>query len=502
MGEENNNKTKKDQSSYRDIFKSTSIFGGVQIWHILIGIVKQKLIAMLIGTTGMGISGLFTSSTQLIQSISSMGLSSSAVKNVAEANASGDKTRVSRVVKTMRRLVWITGLIGMIIVIIMSPSLSKSAFGDTTYAIPFVFLSITLLLNQLSAGQNVLLQGMRKVKHLAKAGVYGSLVSLVVTVPIYYFFGLNGIVPTIIVNAVVMLFFSWLFSKKIQIEDVKLSLKESFFQGKEMLSMGLFLTLNSMLGYGINYGVRIFISNIGGVDEVGLYTAGTTLVSTYTSMVFVAMATDYYPKLAGVNQDNERCKQLINQQSEIATLLMAPLAIVFLVAAPWVIRILYTSNFLPITVFIQLAMIGMIFKAGSWAISYVYLAKSDMKVFVFTEVFSKIIQLSLYLLLYWKFGLNGLGLAFVLNFIVYTAVVYLAARIKYSFRFSNDYLKMMLLCVPLFVIAFSFLFFMQNSYSYIPAGLIALIVCLYCIKGLNDRIGLTKALSKFLRRIK
>lgn len=498
MSEEKNN-INKEQSSYRNIFKSTSLFGGVEIWKILIGIVKQKLIAMLIGPTGMGISGLYTSSTQLIKSISSMGLSSSAVKNVAEANGSGDGQRISRVVKTVRRMVWITGIIGMLTVIILSPSLSKSAFGSATYTIPFILLSVTLLLDQISAGQSILLQGMRKLKYLAKAGVYGSLAGLLFTIPIFFFFRLDGIVPTLILNSVILLCFTWYFSRKIPLEDVELSTRETFKVGKEMLSMGLFLTLNSILAYGISYVVRIFISRAGGVDEVGLYTAGMTLVSHYTAMVFTAMATDYYPKLAEVNKDNDKCKLLINQQAEIATLLMAPLAIVFLVAAPLIIKVLYTAKFLPIMVYIQLSMIGMLFKAGSWSISYVYLAKSDMRTFVYTEISSKLIQLGLYIFFYWKLGLDGLGLAFLLNFVVYTIIVYYTARIKYGFHFSKDYLVLMGLCLPLFVMAFCLLYFWHSPYSYAPAVAIAGFVCFYSFKGLNDRVGLTALLQRFMK---
>lgn len=101
---------KNDKTAYRSIFKATSLFGGVQVFNILIQIVKQKFIAILLGPTGMGISGLYTSATQLIQGLTSMGLSSSAVKNVAEANGSGDFQRISRVVTVLRKLAWVTGI--------------------------------------------------------------------------------------------------------------------------------------------------------------------------------------------------------------------------------------------------------------------------------------------------------------------------------------------------------------------------------------------------------
>ena len=83
-----------EQSSYRQIMKATSIFGGVQVYNILISIVRSKFIAVLLGPAGMGIAGLLTSTTTLIGNITNLGLSTSAVKNVAAANATGNAQRV------------------------------------------------------------------------------------------------------------------------------------------------------------------------------------------------------------------------------------------------------------------------------------------------------------------------------------------------------------------------------------------------------------------------
>ena len=111
-------------SDYRSIFKATSLFGGIQVYNILISIIKSKFVALLLGPTGVGIQGLFQSSTQLIKSLSSFGLSQSAVRNVSEANSTGDIRKVSLVVTVLRRLVWVTGVLGSLLVIVLSPVLS------------------------------------------------------------------------------------------------------------------------------------------------------------------------------------------------------------------------------------------------------------------------------------------------------------------------------------------------------------------------------------------
>ena len=164
----------KNQSSYRSIFKATSLFGGVQVYQILIQIIKSKFVAVLLGPAGVGIMGLYQSGLQLVQQISSMGLANSAVRDVSEANGSNDIQRIAKTVTVVRKLVWITGLLGLIIVACCSPLLSKFSFGNYDYTIPFIILSVTLFLDQLSAGQRVVLQGMRRLKDLAKCTAFGA----------------------------------------------------------------------------------------------------------------------------------------------------------------------------------------------------------------------------------------------------------------------------------------------------------------------------------------
>ena len=163
--------TNETKSDYRSIFKATSLFGGVKVFTILISILRSKIVAILIGTTGVGIVGLFTSGTSLIQSITQLGLSQSAVRDVSEAHASGDQARVNRIVTVLRKLVWFTGLLGMLCVIAFSPLLSKTSFGNYDYTLSFIFLSVILLFNQLNGGQHVLLQGTRRLKYLARSSV-------------------------------------------------------------------------------------------------------------------------------------------------------------------------------------------------------------------------------------------------------------------------------------------------------------------------------------------
>lgn len=49
----------KEQKDYGQIAKSTGIFGGSQLVIILSGILRTKVLALLLGATGVGLAGLF-----------------------------------------------------------------------------------------------------------------------------------------------------------------------------------------------------------------------------------------------------------------------------------------------------------------------------------------------------------------------------------------------------------------------------------------------------------
>lgn len=490
------------QSSYRQIFKATSLFGGVQVLKILIEIVRQKFIAILLGPSGMGISGLYVSATQLIQGLTSMGLSSSAVKNVAEANETNDFQRISRVVSVLQKLVRITGLLGMIVVIVLSPLLSKSTFGNYDYTIPFIILSITLLLQQLSVGQSVVLQGMRRLKQLASSSVLGSLFGLVISIPIYYFFGIEGIVPTLVLNSITTLILTWYFSKTIKIEKQKISTKHTLREGKEMLKMGLSMSITNILVLSISYIVRIFILRLGGTEEVGLYAAGFAIVNGYAGLIFTAMGTDYYPRLAGVNNDNLKCMELINQQAEIAILILAPIIMIFLIIAPYAVLVLYSDKFIPITGFMQWSMLGMMFKGASWAISFIFIAKGDMKIFLFNEITIKLFNVPLYFLMYKFLGLEGLGIGFMINYFVYFLLVYVVSNKKYQFKFLSSFNKLYILNIVLVLSCFILIYLWDSNFVYAPIVILTLICCAFSFRELDKRLDLKAIFRSVSGRMK
>lgn len=478
------------KSSYRQMMKATSIFGGVQVFQIIIQVIRSKFIAVLLGPTGMGIAGLLTATTGFITVLTNFGLGTSAVKDIAAAHETGNQTLISTITVVLQRLFWITGTLGTLITLILSPWLSNLTFGNYNYTTAFIWISITLLLTQLSSGQMVLLQGMRKIQYLAKANLYGSLVGLIITIPLYYQFGIDGIVPGIILASLISLFLSWFFVRKLKIEPIKVSRVKTIAKGKNMLAMGFTISLSVLLSVGASYIVRIFISRTGSVSDVGLYSAGFSIVTIYVSMIFNAMGTDFYPRLSAVSHDNTLCHQTINQQAEIAILILAPILIGFLVFINSIIILLYSNKFVPINNMILWAALAMFFKVIIWLVGFLFLVKGNIKVYFWNEFSSNIYTLILNLIGYRLYGLTGMGISFFVSYFITMIQYFLVSNIKFSFTFKNAFIRIYLYQFGLAIFAFVVVNILPQSYAYLIGVILLLFSIFFSWRHLDTQIGI------------
>src|ERR1043165_4515517 len=101
--------------TYSQILKASSITGGAQAATYIIGMVRTKLVAVLLGPSGVGLIGLYQSATALVGSVAGLGIRSSSVREVAEAHGTGQDERMGRTVRVLRRVCWLTGLLGTIL---------------------------------------------------------------------------------------------------------------------------------------------------------------------------------------------------------------------------------------------------------------------------------------------------------------------------------------------------------------------------------------------------
>ena len=488
-----------ESKDFKESLKTTSLFGGVQIYNIIIQIIRSKFVAVLLGPAGMGITGLLTSTTYLIGTATNLGLGTSAVRELSQAYSSGDNSKFNRVLSLFRKLVWITGSFGMLVCLLFSPLWSNLSFGNKEYTWAFCAISITLLFGQLSSGQGCVFQSTRHFKYSAKSNVIGSTLGLLTTVPLYYFFGVDGIVPVIIIASLVSLILSTYYSRKIPYEKVELSWKETFSEGRGMAKMGFFVAIQGFIVILNAYIMRIYISNTGSLEDVGLYNAAFAIIDMYVGMIFTAMGTEYYPRLSSYSNDTKKFSEAINTQMIISSLLAAPLIAIFLLLGTLGVILLYSTKFLPITVMLNFMILGVIFKAPSWCLGFAFLAKGDTKAFFFNELAPAIYNTIIRITFYSFWGLTGVGIAYLVGYFLYLIQVYFVCKIRYQYKLHLNVLKFILpqtcILIAIFLIAI-----LNNWIKYLVGTPIVLLCFYLSYKQLNHFIDVKSFILNKIKR--
>lgn len=205
-----------ERNQYRSSFGATVLFSGVQVYQILIRLIKSKFMALFIGPSGFGIYSLLRSTTDTISGITNLGLNASSVKTIASANRDNSRDIVSRTIAAQRRLIWLTGFIGMLICAVFSPIWSQVSFGNGAYIGSFIIVSTNILIDQLNRGELALMQGLQQRKKLAKANIIGQTLNAIFTIPLYYFYGVKAIVASLVLGSVIALSISLYFFPQVE----------------------------------------------------------------------------------------------------------------------------------------------------------------------------------------------------------------------------------------------------------------------------------------------
>lgn len=487
------------RNSYGNILKAVGLFGGVKVFQILVSIIKNKIVAVLLGPSGMGVAGMFTSTTSMVNAFTGLGLHTSSVRDISKAYSAGKKEDINLTVSVLRYLVVMTGILGALVVFLFAKYLSIAAFGTDEYTLWFRIVSLVLFLDQICVGQTALMQGTFHYKYMAKSSLIGSVLGLLLTAPLYYIWGLNAIIPVIIGTSVISLILSSYYAYKIPYSKLKLSIKQIFTKGRVMIILGIAIALSGLVNTGKMYLLRVAISHFGNLADVGLYTAGIAIANQYIDVILTSMGSDYSPRLAAIASDRSQFVETINKQIKLLVTIIAPLIILFVSFIKELTILLYSDKFLPIAGLLEWVMFGMFFRAISWSMSYSYVARGDTKAFLGNELFTALYSLAFSILGYIWFGFDGMGIAFCLTYVVYMVQLYFLSKKRFGYYVSNETLKGIIPILSLSFIAIILLIYIQHEWYRTLAGLMfTLIISVYSYKNLSKMID-TKAAWKRIK---
>lgn len=474
--------------------------GGAQGLNYLLGMIRMKLVAVLLGPSGIGLVGLYVSITGLVSTLAQLGMDQSGVREVAEAEATKDTQRVAQVVKTLRRTCWLTGLLGWLLTITLAWPLSQWAFGSERRMWAVAILGSTVFLGVISGGQSALLQGLRRVGDLAKIQILSAVVTTVIAVGLYAWLGEKAIVPVIIATSAITLAFTSYFSSRIRIEIVDQSWLETMVNSKRLVTLGAAFMYGALLAAAVGFAIRALIVRDLGLEASGLYQASWGLSGMFAGFILGAMGTDFYPRLSAVAADNPMINRLVNEQIEIGVLLAVPGLLGTLALGPLVIHVFYSSKFLPAAELLPWFLLGVFGQVMSWPIGMIQMAKGAQGWIYFSRTVGNCIWLALAYILIKSHGLAGVCWSFAAYVWIQNGIVFLIARKLSGFRWSRAVIRISLGSIIL--VSSSFLI-RSLPLGSVGTGIIltlTLVACITCARGVTLRLGFENRLAKMILR--
>lgn len=432
------NTDSRSEGSHKETLKSSFIIGGSSLINIVVGLLRMKVVAMLLGPGGIGLIGLLGNLMSAGANLSALGLGNSGTRQIAEANAKGGVEGLVVARKALFACSLALALVGGGAFFVLSPFLAKFILDDASLSSAVGWLSLGLSLTVMVGSQKALLTGLRRIGDVAKIAVASSVVSALVGISALYLWGKDGIVLFIISTPLVGFLISYFYVARLpKISGLVAKISAISSQSSALVRLGfsfMVASLSVLLG---QLAVRSIVQHELGIESLGYFQAAWSISMTYIGFVLAAMGTDYFPRLTSVIHDHSAARNMVNDQAEIAILLAGPVLLAMLALAPWVIRVLYTSDFLVASSILRWQILGDVLKVLCWPMGFVIVASGKGKLFMMKEIFVMSVFVAGVWLMIPVAGLEATGLAFFLMYIVNVPIVLMVSKRLIGFKWSR-----------------------------------------------------------------
>lgn len=395
---------------------------------------RTKLVAIWIGAAGVGLFGIYNSVVDMISAIAQMGLRNSAVRDVA---AAGDDSARNRVTVVVRRWGWALGLIGALFTMALSPLLSEWSFGDKNHVWNFVVLSVAILAGTVTCCEQAILQGHEKLKRIARSSMWGLASAFVVSVPLFYFMREDGVLWSVIAYSMCIFIAVMIYRLPAKPLPTPMAVSETMREGRRFMVLGLYMTVSFFATMLVQYIFIAYLNHHADTSTVGYFQAGWTITTRYVGLVFTAISMEYFPRLSKVNDYPRRCGLFVSHEMTMALWVLLPMITGLVACSNLVVWLLYTSDFYVMLPYVTWAMVGTVPRALSWCIAFVVLARGDGRIYLITELSSAALSLVINILFYNWWGFLGLGVGYIVWYLLYTAIMWGVYHYRYGMGLSR-----------------------------------------------------------------
>ena len=411
--------------------------GGTTAVTIGLGIIKTKVLALLVGASGLGVLSLCQTFQGLAATLAGLGVPTSGVREVAKANSGAGGS----LVYWIRRPLVILPLTVGIFLLVLSWALrdmiaDKLLLDEQPHAV--LALGVGFVAFALSQAQTAWLNGLQRLRTVALITAAGAALGAGLSVALVWRYGVAAIPWAVAGTSIIAFALSsaaWWFGDQPARSGISRAYKTEVTHG--LLVLGLPLMAAGLIRPATQLAVKLVVSQELGGASLGYYHAAWVISTLYVHFVLSARSVDYLPRLSEAHANPQRLNRLVNQQAEVSLLLAGPVIVGMLAWAPIVVRVLFEGTFVgPAVSILAWQLIGDVFMIPAWTLRTVYSAQGKGTPHLFFATLWSVPYLAMIWLGIGRWGLPICGIAFLVSYILYFAG--LTGSLKKTIGFTWD----------------------------------------------------------------
>lgn len=404
-----------------DIVKVFSLTSISTLVKMCTGLISVKVVASIIGPAGVALVGQLNNFATIMMSFASGGINNGITKYVAEYKE--DNSYIAKLLSNALKITALCSLLCSLFLIILHRQLSEMIMLTPEYGYIFIVFGFTIFMYAINNMLISIINGFKEFKRYVYVNIANSILGVSFTVALVLCWQLNGALIAAVTFQSIMIFITLFMLRKVP------WLRWSNF--KEKLSKAIasryfrftLMTLTSALTVPVVQMIlRGYVMKEISPVEAGWWEGMNRISNMYLMVITSSFSVYYLPRLSEIKDRLELRHEIFKAYKAIIPLLLAGFAIIYLLRF-FIIRLLFTPEFMPMSQLFAWQMAGDFFKICSWLLAFLMIAKAMTRKFITTEILFSATWLALGLLFVRSTGVVGLCQAYLINYILYTAIM-------------------------------------------------------------------------------
>jgi O-antigen/teichoic acid export membrane protein len=444
-------------SSHGHTIRATSIIGGASLVNIVLGLVRMKVAAVVLGPVGIGTLGLLQNLLNAAATAGGLNLGVAGARQIVDSESKDGEFGAWAAQRAVLVTACTLAVASALIFWLFREPLAALIFQNRGRAGDVGWLAVGVGATAAAGYQTAVLSARRRIGDIARLTMISATVGALIGTGCIIIWKADGILPFILAAPLATLAFGWIFLRRAPVvggppdsTSIRPHVVSLVGQGAA-LTIAVFVILCGQLA------IRTLVERSLGASALGHFQAAWTITTVYLFFIFQAMASDYLPRLTAVMGEPQQARRLVDGQAEVGILLAAPILLVMIGMAPWALAILYTSEFVEAATLLRYQMLGDLLRLAFWPVAIVLMAGGASRHYTVAEIIGTAFLVGATTALLPVAGLAAPGMAYVVANLGYGTLIMLIARRIYGIvlgvHVARQFALLAICCVLVFAIS-------------------------------------------------